>query len=267
MAEKNEVQVEMEKNIQEETTHDDQQEELQEEQQEALTGVHEGIIENMLILDLTGIKSTEELQRIKKITNVVVIIVPEELSGALASISKENIVNIMTVPNDSKDLNMKKCTGDLKLRGDELSNPGGDPERDILFVTGDLIIESTITAIGYKYLINVGDIFAPADSRALLNTKVRSHAGSTFYYEKEQQLIHMASHTTFSKEFFELLEEPINLIVSGKLEITEDVTKEVLKEKVSKIILTGLLLAPKHLIPMLQILTLNSSGVIQEHEK
>ncbi|MCB0090256.1 MAG: hypothetical protein KDE54_20270, partial [Caldilineaceae bacterium] len=66
----------------------------------------------------------------------------------------------------------------------------------------------------------------------------------------------------FGAAFFEYLPEPISLIINGVVDIEPDVTVELLRAKVTEIVLNGILSGPKEVVPLLQVLTVEKNGMI-----
>jgi hypothetical protein len=67
---------------------------------------------------------------------------------------------------------------------------------------------------------------------------------------------------TFYGAFFELLDEPITLVLDGKFTFADDITPELLKQKVREIIFDGKLYAPRSLVGVLQVLATQRDGRI-----
>ena len=64
------------------------------------------------------------------------------------------------------------------------------------------------------------------------------------------------------REFFELLDGPVTLIIAGDFEIEEGVPRDLFREKVAKIVLAGNLRAPADLLPLVQVLAEEKAGNI-----
>lgn len=226
---------------------------------------NKGIIENVMVLDLTRMQSEKEFQSISKISNVVCIIVPDSLSSSLARIHLENIAEIITVPDQA---NIKIISGsNYTMSGDELINSQGDPDKDMLIVAcGSLFIDSPVSQIGYKEIITVcGDLIAPKESKSLLNPYITSKLSNSIFFEDSTPRL-FSGKTSISKEFLELVEHPINLLVTGILQFDEDIPMQLVKEKVNQIYLTGRIIAPKELLPILNFLSIQNYGEIIENE-
>ena len=68
------------------------------------------------------------------------------------------------------------------------------------------------------------------------------------------------------REFLEYLTKPTPFLISGNFIFEDDVTVELLREKVSEISLSGNLEAPRHLVPLVQFLTTEKSGNISARD-
>lgn len=301
-----------------------------------LTAAKSGVIENVAVLDLTTIKTLDELARITAIRNVAVLLVPESLGGALASIAMHNVATIVPVRDGAR---IRTHTGVVTMDGAGLANPGG--EKTMLVVTGALIVTSPVEHIGYHDIVVTGTVVAPRGSESALAASL-SVTGSVAYYPYAagQSVKALAGHTSLSGEslanssgtvddillvagqllitspvgklgyqqivvagqliaprqseallatalssfgrvvwytgdprifvgkdrfgrgFFELVDEPLSLILAGKFEIEPDVAPELVKEKVAEIVLAGKLRASRALVPVLQLLTRQKEGEI-----
>ena len=202
-------------------------------------------IKNLAMLDLTGIKSVEELSKIGSIRNVATIIVPESLSAALLGIPMENVATNIVLPDGA---NVKMHTGHMKMTGEALENANGNPD-DVLIVTGQLFITTPVKKVGYKQFMVTGQAVAPRGSEDALGAGVTRMTGHIAYYSGTPRII--TGDESYGRAFFELLDEPVTLIIAGSLTIEPDVTPEVLKSKVKEIVLAGNLKGPRALLPLL----------------
>jgi hypothetical protein len=66
----------------------------------------------------------------------------------------------------------------------------------------------------------------------------------------------------FARGFFELLDQPLTLLLVGEFGIDPDVPAELLRDKVEAITLVGTLVAPRQLVGVLQLLTTEKVGEI-----
>lgn len=296
-----------------------------------------GVIEDVAVLDLTTIKTPDELARITAIRHVAVLLVPESLGGALASIPMQRVATIVPVPDGAR---VQMHTGVVTMDGDGLANLGGD--KTVLVVTGALVVTSPVKRIGYHDIVVTGTVVAPRGSETALAAGLSRVTGSVAYYPyaQGQTVKVLAGQTSLSGEslanssgsaddillvagqllitspvgklgyqqivvagqliaprlseallaptissfgqvvwytgdprifigkdrfgrgFFELVDEPLSLILVGTFEIEPDVPPELVREKVAEIVLAGKLRASRVLVPVLQLLTRQKEGEI-----
>lgn len=213
-----------------------------------------GEIHDLGVLDLRYAKSPEELRRIKRIHDVGVILVSEEAAPALAGIDINDVGSVVTLPSG---VPLNCMTGQIKLSGEALAS--GDPET-ILFVVGQTHITSSVSSVGYKEIRIVGQLVAPRDSQAAISAKLTQITGQALYVPANSRFV--MGKESFSQEFFELLPRPTPLAIMGTVTIEDDVTKEMLREKIPEIVLMGRISAPKELVPLLNVLTEDKLGEI-----
>jgi hypothetical protein len=147
--------------------------------------------------------------------------------------------------------------GSQEVSGRDLANPSGQ-ETDILLVVGTLAVTSPIERFGYQHLVTVGTLVVPPGSEDVLAGRVTTLAGRVVY--SLARLRQFTGNDSFGRSFFEYLDEPILLVVTGNCTLEEDVTPDILKQKVAGIILTGNLVAPREAIGMAQTLMLAKAG-------
>jgi hypothetical protein len=155
--------------------------------------------------------------------------------------------------------NVRVITGSSRITAAELTNPTGQPT-DILLNIGQLVIGDVPEKIGFERIVSVGQVLAPAGSEAVLAGRVAATAGNVFYYTAPPRIFD--GKETFYGAFFELLDQPITLVLDGTFSFDEDVSPQVLKDKVAAIVFDGKLLAPRRLVPMLQVLAVARDGKI-----
>jgi len=112
-------------------------------------------IQNLGVLDLTGMKSADELSSIARIENVGVILVSESLLGGLNSIPMKNVGATVPIPEGE---NVRVMTGNVRLSGEALANPA--VSGDTLVVAGVMHVTTPIEKVAYKRLIVVGVVIA-----------------------------------------------------------------------------------------------------------
>lgn len=216
--------------------------------------MHKGHIENMGVLNLLAAKTPEDLEGISTIENVGCILIPEHLSTALVKLSIENVGAIVPVPQDGK---VTVIAGQGRFTGEAMAK--GDPDA-LLIVAGQLFISSVVESVGFRGIHVAGQVLAPAGSETALSPAITNLMGQVFYYKAGVRLF--MGHERIGKEFLGFLEAPTAIMVTGHLEIDDDVTTEQLKAKVSEIALCGHLEVPRHLYALAQFLTLEKAGHI-----
>jgi hypothetical protein len=152
----------------------------------------------------------------------------------------------------------RTMSGQTELSGESLANTGGDPS-DLLFLIGQTTITSPIAEVGYQHVIAAGQLFAPRESEAVL-APVLTNEGQLIWYDGRPRFF--TGKDTFGRGFFELLDEPLALMLVGRFTLEDDIPPTLLREKISTITLVGKLIAPKELLPVLQLLTTQKHGTI-----
>jgi hypothetical protein len=156
-------------------------------------------------------------------------------------------------------VNVKVHTGNLRLSPAELANPNGLPS-DVLVVIGTVVITEVTDTIGYQQIVSLGPVIAPREAQQALSGRVSSLGSGLMLYSAPPRLFD--GKETFYNAFFELLDEPITLVLDGIFTFDDDVDPQVLKHKVREIIFDGKLIAPRKLVPMLQVLATQRDGRI-----
>jgi hypothetical protein len=152
-----------------------------------------------------------------------------------------------------------KTTLNAQMSGIELANPNGQPT-DVLLTIGQLVITSPVERLGFAHLVAIGQVVAPKVSESALVGRVMSLSSGVAYVTAPPRVFNGKDH--FSAAFFELLDEPITLVLDGKFSFDEDVAPALLKQKVREIVLDGKIIAPRALVPMVQVLAVVRDGKI-----
>lgn len=214
-------------------------------------------LENMGVLDLSGKKSSD-LSGISLIQNIGVILAPHSLTDALLHIPQRNIGTTVMLPDTQAKI--KILSGQLTLSGEVFANNSGSSD-EILVIVGQVIITSPIEKVGYNEVIVAGQLIAHKKNEAALTSALSRMSGQIAYYNADTPRLFMGSDK-FSKEFFELVEDKMAMIIVGNCEIESDVEISLIKQKISEVVLIGELSAPKALLPLLQMLTVTKLGKI-----
>ncbi|HHV55383.1 MAG TPA: hypothetical protein GXX55_08060 [Firmicutes bacterium] len=228
------------------------------EPQESSGSQPSGVVQNMAVLNLTGIKSADELRRISGISNVAVVLVRASLEGVLAQIPMHNVAMIVPIPDD-EGITVKMQTGQMRISGWALQNPTGSPS-DILVVVGQLVLDPPVSTIGYK-LVVIGQLIAPKEVEAEISSKLVTLVGQAVYYHDHPYIVFGSE--SLGKEFFELLDHSIDLIVMGECTVNKDVSVDLFREKVTGIHNLGELKVPNQLLAIAQAKTVFNMGMIQ----
>ena len=215
-----------------------------------------GEIKQVAVLDLTGLTSPDDLTAVTRITRVAVILVPEALLSALMRIPMEQIASIVPVPAGK---NLKIMAGQAQMSGDALANPGGGPD-DVLIVAGQLVITTPVQQVGYGQLIVAGQVLAPTGSETALGAGITRQTGQVIYYPPDARFF--IGKDRFAGAFFEFLDQPITMVLVGNFALEADVSADLLRAKVPRIMLFGQVTAPRALVPLLQVLTTEKYGDI-----
>ncbi|OXM16334.1 hypothetical protein [Paenibacillus herberti] len=214
-----------------------------------------GRISAVSVLDLRRMKSMEELSNITAIEAVGTILLSDSFQGLIASIPMKAVGSIISLPEGSK---VNQIGGTLKVGGEFLENGSVDGS-DILLVTGELILTSPPKKFGYKQLIVVGQLFIPRGSESILTPCITQSSGEIIPYDHHNSRFFMGQGQ-FGREFFECLKKPVVMMLNGTFTIESDVSKDLLLEKVTEIVLSGTLMADKKLVPILTALAVEQLG-------
>lgn len=228
---------------------------------ESLAGAESG--NEMLIVSGVLVITTPVTQvRYRQIAVSGVVLAPVGSEAALgAALSRVN--GVVSYYPYAEGQQVKALTGQITLDGDALSNPTGG-ENDVLVAAGQLIVTTPVANVGYRNVVVGGQAILPRASRPVLSPALTVHGQTVWYGGSEPRVIF--DDESFARAYFELLDEPISLIVLGDITIEADVTPELLREKVTDIALLGDVTTPKALVPVLQVLATERLGAIKPLE-
>ena len=150
--------------------------------------------------------------------------------------------------------------GFQQMSGEDLANPAGQ-ETDILLVLGHAGREQPDRAARLPASRRGRDAGGAARQRGGPDRAGDTLGGQIVYSSARPRELYRADE--LSRAFFEYLDEPILLIMTGRCTFEEDVTAEILKQKLGGIILTGRMTAPRAVVPLIQALTLAKTGRIR----
>jgi hypothetical protein len=155
---------------------------------------------------------------------------------------------------------IKVLTGQVKLSGAMLANPAGTPD-DLLVAAGQVIVTGQVSTVGYAHVFVVGQLFAPAASREVLEPRTEAIGQTAWYRSDDPRLI--LDSMQLGPDFFRLLDHPVSLMVLGNLSFSPGVTAAMVHEKVADILALGDITAPAELVPVLQVLAADAAGSIR----
>ena len=217
-----------------------------------------GRIENMGVLNLLSVRTIEELEGIVSIENVGCVLLPESLGAAAARIPMENVGSVVTVPTDGK---LNVMTGQAVMSGEAIA--GGDPDT-LLVVAGQLMITSPVPKVGFRGIHVAGQLLAPKGSEVALGTGITSLSGQIAYYPMGARMF--IGHDELGAEFFRYLADGTPFAIMGHVAIQDDVSPELLRQKVSEISLYGHLEGPKAALGLAQFLCVEKHGHLSARE-
>ncbi|MFC7624649.1 hypothetical protein [Microlunatus sp. GCM10028923] len=137
---------------------------------------------------------------------------------------------------------VRGLAGDATLSGAMIANENGNP-KDVLLAAGVVLIDEPVEAVGYQSVIVSGQLIAPRDSRDLFGSKLEL-AGQGFWYRGTNPRV-VGGEETYDADFLSLVDEPLSLIVSGRLAFADDVTNELIKKAIADIVLIGTITVPR----------------------
>lgn len=169
-------------------------------------------------------------------------------------------VGAVTYYRYAEGQDIKVHSGQVRLTGASLANPAGQPD-DVLLAAGQVVVTGPITTVGYGLIVVAGQLVAPEASRELLEPRLQVQ-GQVMWARSDQPRV-ILGDAEYGPDFFRLLDQPISLVVLGDLTIGPGVTEDALREKVADIALLGDLIAPAAVVPILQVLAVDSVGDIR----
>lgn len=214
------------------------------------------LMENMPCVDLSGVRDRAAVIGLR-LRNVAAVLVPQDIPDLLSGADCRNVAAIIPVP---PGIRVETRVGQAELAGDTLA--AGDAHT-ILAIIGQAIVTGSVPAIGYRGVVLVGQIVLPREAQGLLGCKIISQTGQVVYYDAGATPRVFLEDTHFSKAFFDLIPQPITLVLVGDCSFAADVTPEVLRAKVHSVVLVGdARVEDAALRPMLQYLATTLAGTI-----
>jgi len=154
----------------------------------------------------------------------------------------------------------KILSGQVKLSGAMLANPAGEAG-DVLIAAGQVIVTGPVTTVGYAQVILAGQLIAPQASRELLEPRIQITGQAAWYRSDDPRII--LDDIRVGPDFFRLLDHQITLVLLGDMTVDAGVSEDMVREKITDIILLGDITAPPGLVPVFQVLTTEAFGDIR----
>jgi hypothetical protein len=117
-----------------------------------------------------------------------------------------------------------------------------------------------VEKLGYQQVVVLGNVLVPRGAESTVAGRAHTQGGRVIAYDAPPRVFD-GKHT-LSAGYFEMLDEPITLVIDGKCSIGDDVTPELIRHKVAGLVLDGKLVAPRQVIPALQVVALALDGKI-----
>jgi hypothetical protein len=200
----------------------------------------QGVISDVAMLDLTPLRSVEDLAGITRLEDVAIVLVPESLLSAVVAIPMDDVAMVVPVPDG---VQVHNHTGALVMGGEALAGP--QAENAILVVTGTLVLTSPVPKVAYRQVIVIGLVLAPQGSESALGAGLTRVTGSVDDYpHAENQDVKVS--TGQLRADGEFLANPTGgpddiLVVAGQLIVTGPVARVGYR----RIVVAGQLLAPQ----------------------
>ncbi|MBQ3137620.1 MAG: hypothetical protein IJB74_09095 [Clostridia bacterium] len=191
-------------------------------------------IMNQPTVDLRGF-TPEALRKIKSITNVATVILPEDMpdgfSEAYMQIKKMNIAGEIRVPDSAQFFN-----GDVTLTRNDVTNDS------VIMCNGMAFVSDIPEDMNVRMIIN--GTLIKSESAFITVTSIN---GTKVEVSDDVKPVKGKAQLTFDKNFADNIEKKTILVACGKIYISDDVTEEMLSEKQVKFVSVGKIIARREL--------------------
>ncbi len=194
-----------------------------------------------------------------RISVVGVVVAPRGSEAMLGPVFSGGVGSV-TYYKYAQGQQVTVLTGQVQLSGAMLANMAGEPD-DVLVIAGQVIVTGPVSTVGYRQVLVAGQFVAPQAGRAELEARLQVQ-GQVVWYRSDEPRVFLAD-TELAAAYFQLLDQPVSLIVLGDLTIASDVTAELVRDKVTDIALLGDATAPAEVVPVLQLLATVAAGQIR----
>jgi hypothetical protein len=155
---------------------------------------------------------------------------------------------------------VKVLSGQVRLTGAALANPGGEPN-DILIAAGQVIITGEVGPIGYRQIFVAGQMVAPEAAQAGLEARLEAQGQTVWYRSGDPRVFY--DEVELGPDYFRLLDHPVSVVVLGDLTIGAEVTADLMVKNVADLVVLGDVRAPAPAVPAVQVLATSLLGRIQ----
>ncbi|GAB3744288.1 hypothetical protein [Microlunatus parietis] len=214
---------------------------------------------NTALVVVGGLIVTEPVRQVtyRQISVVGMILIPrgsESLGGRLT-----HLIGGARTYEYEEGTQVRSVAGDATLSAAMIANEDGNP-KDVLLASGEVLIDEPVETVGYQQVIVSGQLIAPRESRDRFGSKLEL-AGQGFWYRGANPRV-VGGDETYDADFLSLVDEPLSLIVTGKLTFADDVTNELIKKAVADIVLIGTITVPPAGQAAVRLLNRDGGGTI-----
>lgn len=189
-------------------------------------------MENLPMVDLSGVRDRAEVAGLR-LRNIGLVLVPEAMPDLLRDADAQNVGTVFPVAPGTRG---EARVGQLEVEGAALAAGG---ENTVLTLVGQIVVTPGVTAVGYKGLVLVGQVLLPQSGQSVLTGKILTQVGQIVYYDDSAPLRVFMTDLRLTKAFFDLVREPVSLVLVGDATFAADVTAEILQQKVHTLALVG----------------------------
>jgi len=184
-------------------------------------------VKNVNILDLR--KTTKEtFDKIGFIKNANLILVSPETAGYLPGIPAKNINTVAEIP---PDIEIQTCMSRVTINASYLSSI---PSPRFLLVMGRMLVEPDAPPelIDAKLdgMVIMGKLICPESVAGLMQSKAKLLMGRTTTYPLDSVLV--ADSLILDDTFLNTLDDGSQLVVAGSLRVVDDVSSELIEQKI-----------------------------------
>ncbi|MCL2518348.1 MAG: hypothetical protein FWF15_07285 [Oscillospiraceae bacterium] len=217
------------------------------------------VYKDMVMCDLRHLNDLEAIKQIEEISDIVTLILPSdaepEIMGAFASVPKNDIVQVLYLGKNVKLITINGISNITK-------NSYGD-EEIYLIINGIAVIASI--AENNKITFNINGIAIINKKQVTSGVKLGSINGITIETEFDDYKFY-SNAITVDKDMLEYIAPYTAIIAGNKIDISADVTIEMLKEKSIKFIAGNKIICRKEIMGYIKATATVGNKVITKEE-